>query len=150
MKKRFFYWMFVAIAAMSVSLMSLTSCSSDDNKDADPVAALKGQIVGSWELEGKYNESGDPVGGLTAVMNYDFQANGSLKVTVNVGSVSWKIWSVLVGDTNYIVINGEQQAIRMISDDTLEFVYDESNGDFYRFKKAKQPLINEQARHAGI
>lgn len=93
--------------------------------------------MGSWELEGKYNESGDPVGGLTAVMNYDFQANGSLKVTVNVGSVSWKIWSVLVGDTNYIVINGEQQAIRMISDDTLEFVYDESNGDFYRFKKAK-------------
>ena len=52
-------------------------------------------------------------------------------------TVSWKIWSVLVGDTNYIVINGEQQAIRMISDDTLEFVYDESNGDFYRFKKAK-------------
>jgi len=42
MKKRFFYWMFVAIAAMSVSLMSLTSCSGDDNKDADPVAALKG------------------------------------------------------------------------------------------------------------
>jgi hypothetical protein len=129
--------MFVAIAAMSVSLMSLTSCSSDDNKDVDPVAALKGQIVGSWELEGKYHESGDPVGGLTAVMNYDFQANGSLKVTVNVGSVSWKIWSVLIGDKKYIVINGEQQAIRMISDDTLEFVYDESNGDFYRFKKAK-------------
>jgi len=25
----------------------------------------------------------------------------------------------------------------MISDDTLEFVYDESNGDFYRFKKVK-------------
>lgn len=137
MKKRFFYWMFVAIAAMSVSLMSLTSCSSDDNKDVDPVAALKGQIVGSWELEGKYHESGDPVGGLMAAMNYDFQANGSLKVTINVSMVSWKIWSVLVGDTNYIVINGEQQAIRMISDDTLEFVYDESNGDFYRFKKAK-------------
>ena len=141
MKKRFFYWMFVAIAAMSVSLMSLTSCSSDDNKDADPVAALKGQIVGSWELEGKYHESGDPVGGITAAMNYDFQANGSLKVTINVSTVSWKIWSALVGDTNYIVINGEQQAIRMISDDTLEFVYDESNGDFYRLKKAKQPLI---------
>ena len=42
MKKRFFYWMFVAIAAMSVNLMSLTSCSSDDNKDVDLVAALKG------------------------------------------------------------------------------------------------------------
>ena len=137
MKKRFFYWMFVAIAAMSVSLMSLTSCSSDDNKDVDPVAALKGQIVGSWELEGRYHESGDPVGGFTTAMNYDFQANGSLKITVNVSTVSWKIWNVLVGDTNYIVINGEQQAIRMINDDTLEFVYDESNGDFYRFKKAK-------------
>lgn len=141
MKKRFFYWMFVAIAAMSVSLMSLTSCSSDDNKDADPVAALKGQIVGSWELEGKYHESGDPVGGITAAMNYDFQANGSLKVTVNVSTVSWKIWNVLVGDTNYIVINGNQNMIKKISDDTLEFVYDESSGDFYRFKKAKQPLI---------
>ena len=70
-------------------------------------------------------------------MNYDFQANGSLKVPINVSTVSWKIWSVLIGDTNYIVINGEQQAIRMINDDTLEFVYDESNGDFYRFKKAK-------------
>ena len=137
MKKRFFYWMFVAIAAMSVSLMSLTSCSSDDNKDADPVATLKGQIEGSWDLEGRYHESGDPVGGLMAAMNYDFQANGSLKVPINVSTVSWKIWSVLIGDTNYIVINGEQQAIRMINDDTLEFVYDESSGDFYRFKKAK-------------
>ena len=137
MKKRFFYWIFVAIAAMSVSLMSLTSCSSDDNKDVDPVAALKGQIVGSWDLEGKYHESGEPVGKLSAPTIYEFLANGSLKVTINVSTVSWKIWSVLVGDTNYIVINGEQQAIRMISDDTLEFVYDESNGDFYRFKKAK-------------
>lgn len=142
--------MFVAIAAMSVSLMSLTSCSSDDNKDADPVAALKGQIVGSWELEGKYHESGDPVGKLSAPTSYEFQANGSLKVTVNVGSVSWKTWSVLIGDKKYIVINGEQQAIRMINDDTLEFVYDKSSGDYFRFKKAKQPLINEQARHAGI
>jgi len=137
MKKRFFYWMFVAIAAMSVSLMSLTSCSSDDNKDVDPVAALKGQIVGSWELEGRYNESGDPVDGFTTAMNYDFQANGSLKITVNVSTVSWKIWNVLVGDTNYIVINGNQNMIKKISDDTLEFVYDESSGDFYRFKKAK-------------
>lgn len=133
MKKRFFYWMFVAIAAMSVSLMSLTSCSSDDNKDVDPVAALKGQIVGSWELEGRYNESGDPVDGFTTAMNYDFQANGSLKITVNVSTVSWKIWNVLVGDTNYIVINGNQNMIKKISDDTLEFVYDESSGDFYRF-----------------
>ena len=137
MKKRFFYWMFVAIAAMSVSLMSLTSCSSDDNKDVDPVAALKGQIVGSWELEGRYNESGDPVDGFTTAMNYDFQANGSLKITVNVSTVSWKIWNVLVGDTNYIVINGKQNMIKKISDDTLEFVYDENSGNFYRFKKAK-------------
>ena len=45
MKKRFFYWMFVAVAAMSVSLMSLTSCRNDDNKNVDPVAALKAQIV---------------------------------------------------------------------------------------------------------
>ena len=37
----------------------------------------------------------------------------------------------------YIVINGEQQAIRMINDDTLEFVYDKSSGDYFRFKKAK-------------
>ena len=129
--------MFVAIAAMSVSLMSLTSCSRDDNKDADPVAALKGQIVGSWELEGKYHESGDPVGKLSAPTSYEFQANGSLQITVNFKLGPLKTWSVLIGDKKYIVINGQQQPIRMISDDTLEFVYDESNGDFYRFKKAK-------------
>jgi len=137
MKKRFFYWMFVVIAAMSVSLMSLTSCSSDDNKDVDPVAALKGQIVGSWDLEGKYHESGEPVGKLSAPTSYEFQANGSLQITVNFKLGPLKTWSVLIGDKKYIVINGEQQAIRMINDDTLEFVYDESNGDFYRFKKAK-------------
>lgn len=137
MKKRFFYWIFVAIAAMSVSLMSLTSCSSDDNKDADPVAALKGQIVGSWDLEGRYHESGDPVGKLSAPTSYEFLANGSLQITVNFELGPLKSWSVLIGDKKYIMINGEQQAIRMINDDTLEFVYDESNGDFYRFKKAK-------------
>ena len=58
MKKRLFYWMFVAIAAMSVSLMSLTSCGNDD-KDADPVAALKAQIVGEWEFKGSHYGSGD-------------------------------------------------------------------------------------------
>ena len=137
MKKRFFYWMFVAIAAMSVSLMSLTSCGSDDNKEVDPVAALKGQIVGKWDLEGKYHESGEPVGGFSADMNYDFQANGSLKIIVGATSVSWETWSVLVGETNYIVIKGKQHMIKKISDDTLEFVYNEENGDFYRFKKAK-------------
>ncbi len=136
MKKRLFYWMFVAIAAMSVSLMSLTSCSSDDNKDADPVAVLKGQVVGSWDLEGKYHESGEPVEGMSVKTNFDFQANGSLKITLGVTSISWKNWSVVIGDTKYIVINGEQQAIRMINDDTLEFVYN-SDGDYYRFKKAK-------------
>ena len=97
MKKRFFYWMFVAIAALSVSLMSLTSCSRDDNKDADPVAALKGQIVGSWELEGKYHESGDPVGKLSAPTSYEFQANGSLQITVNFKLGPLKTWSVLIG-----------------------------------------------------
>ena len=137
MKKRLFYWMFVAFAAMSVSLMSLTSCGSDDNKEVDPVAALKGQIVGSWNLEGKYHESGEPVEGMSVKTNFDFQANGSLKITHGVSSVSWKNWSVLIGETKYIVINGEQQAIRMINDDTLEFVYDKSSGDYYRFKKAK-------------
>jgi hypothetical protein len=137
MKKRFFYWMFVTIAAMSVSLMSLTSCSSDDNKDVDPVAALKGQIVGSWDLEGKYHESGDPVGKLSAPTNYEFQANGSLQITVNFKLGPLKSWSVLIGDKKYIVINGQQQPIRMINDDTLEFVYDKSSGDYFRFKKAK-------------
>ena len=137
MKKRFFYWMFVTIAAMSVSLMSLTSCSSDDNKDVDPVAALKGQIVGSWDLEGKYHESGDPVGKLSAPTNYEFQANGSLQITVNFKLGPLKSRSVLIGDKKYIVINGQQQPIRMINDDTLEFVYDKSSGDYFRFKKAK-------------
>ena len=93
--------------------------------------------MGSWELEGKYHESGEPVVGISTPTNYEFQANGSLQITVNCKPVALKFWSVLIGDKKYIVINGEQQAIRMISDDTLEFVYDESNGDFYRFKKAK-------------
>lgn len=93
--------------------------------------------MGSWELEGKYHESGDPVGKLSAPTSYEFQANGSLQITVNFKLGPLKTWSVLIGDKKYIVINGQQQPIRMISDDTLEFVYDESNGDFYRFKKVK-------------
>ena len=33
MKKRLFYLMFVAFATMSVSLITFTSCSSNDNAD---------------------------------------------------------------------------------------------------------------------
>ena len=136
MKKRLFYWMFVAFAAMSVSLMSLTSCGNDD-KDADLVAALKAQIVGEWEFKGSHYGSGDPVLEMYKREVYTFKADGKLDISDGLKVKQTKTWGVLIGDKKYIVINGEQQAIRMISDDTLEFVYDESNGDFYRFKKAK-------------
>jgi len=136
MKKRLFYWMFVAFAAMSVSLMSLTSCGNDD-KDADPVAALKAKIVGEWEFKGSHYGSGDPVLEMYKREVYTFKADGKLDISDGLKVKQTKTWGVLIGDKKYIVINGEQQAIRMINDDTLEFVYDKSSGDYFRFKKAK-------------
>ena len=137
MKKRFFYWMFVAIAAMSVSLMSLTSCSSDDNKDADPVAALKAKIVGEWEFKGSHYGSGDPVLEMYKREVCTFKADGKLDISDGLKVKQTKTWGVLIGDKKYIEIDGEKYALRTIDDNTLEFVYNESNGDFYRYIKVK-------------
>lgn len=137
MKKRFFYWMFVAIAAMSVSLMSLTSCSSDDNKDADPVAALKAQIVGEWEFKGRHYGSGDPVLEMYMREIYTFKADGKLDISDGLKVKQTKAWGVLIGDKKYIEIDGEKYTLRTIDDNALEFVYNESNGDFYRYIKVK-------------
>jgi hypothetical protein len=43
--------------------MSLTSCGSDDKKDADSVAELKTQIVGEWSFNGLFHAFGNPVKG---------------------------------------------------------------------------------------
>ena len=137
MKKRLFYWMFVAFAAMSVSLMSLTSCSSDDNKDADPVAALKAQIVGEWEFKGRHYGSGDPVLEMYMREIYTFKADGKLDISDGLKVKQTKAWGVLIGDKKYIEIDGEKYALRTIDDNALEFVYNESNGDFYRYIKVK-------------
>lgn len=137
MKKRFFYWMFVAFAAMSVSLVSLTSCSSDDNKDADPVAALKVQIVGEWEFKGRHYGSGDPVLEMYMREIYTFKADGKLDISDGLKVKQTKAWGVLIGDKKYIEIDGEKYTLRTIDDNTLEFVYNESNGDFYRYIKVK-------------
>lgn len=136
MKKRFFYWMFVAFAAMSVSLMSLTSCGNDD-KDADPVAALKAQIVGEWEFKGSHYGSGDPVLEMYKREVYTFKADGKLDISDGLKVKQTKTWGVLIGDKKYIEIDGEKYALRTIDDNTLEFVYNESNGDFYRYIKVK-------------
>ncbi len=137
MKKRLFYWMFVAIAAMSVSLMSLTSCSSDDNKGADPVAALKAQIVGEWEFKGSHYGSGDPVLEMYMREIYTFKADGKLDISDGLKVKQTKTWGVLIGDKKYIEIDGEKYTLRTIDDNTLELVYNESNGDFHRYIKVK-------------
>ena len=137
MEKRLFYWMFVAIAAMSVSLMSLTSCGNDDNKDADPVAALKAQIVGEWEFKGSHYGSGDPVLEMYMREIYTFKADGKLDISDGLKVKQTKAWGVLIGDKKYIEIDGEKYTLRTIDDNTLELVYNESNGDFHRYIKVK-------------
>ena len=95
--------------------MSLTSCGSDDKKDADSVAELKTQIVGEWSFNGHFHAFGDPVKRPIEQAIYTFKANGQLYISDGLKITKTKTWEVLIGDKKYVLINDERKVLKTIT-----------------------------------
>jgi hypothetical protein len=100
MKKRLFYLMFVAFAAMSVSLITFTSGSSNDN--ADEVLPAKEEVsnllIGRWNLVGNYNSEGKEIDQQMPGESISFDVAGRmLKQWFNVKRSSYR-WTVYEAD----------------------------------------------------
>lgn len=83
MKKKLLYLVFVALAAMTASLLSLTSCSKDDDKkdEIESPAELKAKIVGRWKLTFVYLPSGKKIDSpYPYSWVYDFTSDGTMKI----------------------------------------------------------------------
>ena len=81
MKKKLFYFVFVALTAMTAGLLSLTSCSKDAEKkeEIDPIAELKAKFVGEWNFVGSYDTSGKRIDDITVEIHRVFEADGTHK-----------------------------------------------------------------------
>ena len=110
MKKRLFYLMFVAFAAMSVSMITFTSCSSNDN--ADEVLPAKEEVsnllIGRWNLVGNYNSEGKEIDQQMPGESISFDVAGRmLKQWFNVKRSSYR-WTVYEADGKlYLMVDVE-------------------------------------------
>ena len=97
MKKKLLYLVFVALTAMTAGLLSLTSCSKDNDKDEEAafVAELQAKFVGEWKDLGLFDEKGEKTSG-AADIRLIFQADGTLITLLNGKENAREKWKVKV------------------------------------------------------
>ncbi len=83
MKSKFFAIFFVAFAAMMMGMVSLTSCSKDDDKTEQPgkLAELKTLILGKWVLIEQKTVDGGSVTSNVKRRTIEYKADGKVVVT---------------------------------------------------------------------
>ena len=134
MKKKLFYFVFVALTAMTASLLSLTSCSKDDDKkeEIDPVAELKAKFVGEWNFVGTYDTSGKRIDDITVEIHRVFEADGTHKGIVADKYSNTTGWDVEVKGSERILRMGTLvMKILNISANTFEVTSSEGSYDIY-------------------
>ena len=134
MKKKLFYFVFVALTAMTASLLSLTSCSKDDDKkeEIDPVAELKAKFVGEWNFVGSYDTSGKRIDDITVEIHRVFEADGTHKGIVAGKYSNTTGWEVEVKGSERILRMGTLvMKILNISANTFEITSSEGSYDLY-------------------
>ena len=125
--------MFVAFAAMSVSLITFTSCSSNDN--ADEVLPAKEEVsnllIGRWNLVGNYNSEGKEIDQQMPGESISFDIAGRmLKQWFNVKRSSYR-WTVYEADGKlYLMVDVESYRIKKLNADEFEFYYSEADGKY--------------------
>lgn len=140
MKKRFFYWMFVAIAAMSVSLVSLTSCSKDDDKTEEPnnlVAQTKKAIVGKWLYLGDFTETGKQVASGTGDFFYLFKDDGTYDEIKGDAVQATNKWDLTFEDGALQLSTNVKRRIRRVNEEYLEYYFPGLDGQYARCKRQK-------------
>ena len=125
MKKKLLYLVFVALAAMTASLLSLTSCSKDADKDeeAASVAELQAKFVGEWKDLGLFDEKGEKTSG-AADIRLIFQADGTLITLLNGKEKDREKWKVKVdGDKRYLYMGILKFTILSLNQDVFDVQY---------------------------
>ena len=125
MKKKLLYLVFVALAAMTASLLSLTSCSKDDDKkdEIESPAELKAKIVGRWKLTFVYLPSGKKIDSpYPYSWVYDFTSDGTMKILSNGEVQEERKW--------YVSISGKERLL-FIDPTTKMIITSISSEEFY-------------------
>ena len=125
MKKKLLYLVFVALAAMTASLLSLTSCSKDNDKDeeAASVAELQAKFVGEWKDLGLFDEKGEKTSG-AADIRLIFQADGTLITLLNGKENDREKWKVEVdGDKRYLYMGFLKFTVLSLNQDAFDVQY---------------------------
>lgn len=140
MKKRFLYLLFVAFAAMSVSIITFTSCSS--NKDEEELPAkenVQKLLIGRWNFVANYDSEGNEVDQRFPGESIWFDLQGNMEkhwFNVTLKRDRWTI--VEDGGKLYLLVNAVQQyRIKKLNEDEFEYYYDEPAGKYSKFKKSK-------------
>jgi|GEM_PF-4575988 len=136
--------MFVAIAAMSVSLVSLTSCSKDDDKTEEPnnlVAQTKKAIVGKWLHLGYFTETGKQVSHGTGSSFYLFKDDGTYDEIKGDEVQGTYKWDLIFEDGALLLStsNKEKRRIRRVNEEYLEYYFTtiDITGHYSRCKRQK-------------
>ncbi len=141
MKKKLFYFVFVALTAMTAGLLSLTSCSKDDDKkeEIDPVAELKAKFVGEWKAMGLFDEKGKKTSE-PADIRLIFQADGTLITLLNGKENDREKWKVKVdGDKRYLYMGILRFTILSLNQDVFDVQYFPTIFNRYQRVKAAAP-----------
>ena len=125
MKKKLLYLVFVALTAMTAGLLSLTSCSKDNDKDEEAtfVAELQAKFVGEWKDMGLFDEKGKKTSG-AADIRLIFQADGTLITLLNGKEYDREKWKVKVdGDKRYLYMGILKFTILSLNQDVFDVQY---------------------------
>ena len=138
MKKKLFYFVFVALTAMTAGLLLLTSCSKDDDKNDEKVegkvkdkvkesrlvAELQVKLVGEWKMMAVYYDTGKGIN------------DGTLITLVNGKENNREKWRVEVdGDKKYLYKGSWRYSILTLSQDVFDLQF--SPPIFNRYQRMK-------------
>lgn len=149
MKKKLFYFVFVALTAMTAGLLSLTSCSKDDEKNDEKVedkvkdkvkesrlvAELQVKLVGEWKMMAVYYDTGKGINEHEDIRDI-FNADGTLITLVNGKENNREKWRVEVdGDKKYLYKGSWRYSILALSQDVFDLQF--SPPIFNRYQRMK-------------
>ena len=129
MKKKLLYLVFVALAAMTAGLLSLTSCSKDDDRkdEIESPTELKAKFVGQWKLSFVYLPSGKKIDSPYSWV-YDFTSDGTMKILSDGVVQEERKWYVSISGKERLLFVGSTTKMTITNINSEEFSGLESDG----------------------
>ena len=129
MKKKLLYLVFVALTAMTAGLLSLTSCSEDDDRkdEIESPTELKAKFVGQWKLSFVYLPSGKKIYSPYSWV-YDFTSDGTMKILSDGVVQEERKWYVSISGKERLLFVGSTTKMTITNINSEEFSGLESDG----------------------